>query len=66
MSVYLAPIDFDPATHPIPSRHWFGAEGSIQEVNDQKFNTFAGIDPEAIAAAGGGRVPPAPLHEVSR
>ncbi len=66
MSVYPAPIDFDPATHPILSRHWFGAKRSIQAVNDQKFNTCAGIDPEAIAAAGGGRVPPTPLHEVPR
>lgn len=66
MSVYPTPIDFDPATHPILSLHWFGAERSIQTVIDQKLDTYAGIDPEAIAAAGGSRVPPVPLHEVPR
>ncbi len=60
MSVYPAPIDFDPATHPVLSRHWFGAKRSIRTIIDRK------IDPEAIAAASGGRVPPAPLHEVPR
>ncbi len=43
-----------------------GAERSIQTVIDQKLDTYAGLDPEAIEATGGDDFWPPPLHEVPR
>ena len=41
-----------------------GAEFGIQTVIDRKLDTYAEIDPEALAAAGGDDFWPAPLSEV--
>ncbi len=64
MSVYPAPVNFDPATHPILSRHWFGAERSIQTVIDQNLDTYAEIEPETLEVTGGDGFWPAPVREV--
>ena len=60
MSVYPAPVNFDPATHSILSRHWFGTKRSIQTIIDRK------LEPEVLEATGGDGFWPAPLHEVRR
>ncbi len=66
MSVHTAPVNFDPAIYPILSRHWFCAERSIQTVIDQKLDTYADLDLEALEATGGDKFWPAPLNMVER
>ncbi len=66
MSVNTAPVNFDPAIYPILSRHWFCAERSIQTVIDQKLDTYADLDLEALEATGGDKFWPAPLNMVER
>ena len=66
MSVHTAPVNFDPAIYPILSRHWFGAERSIQTVIDQKLDTYADLDLEALEATGGDKFWPAPLNMIER
>ena len=43
-----------------------GAERSIQTVIDSKLDRYVGLDPEALAATGGGDFPPVPIHEVQQ
>ena len=40
-----------------------GAERSIMTAIDQKLDTYAEIEPEALEATGGGSFWPSPLHE---
>ncbi len=62
MSVNTVPINFDAATNPILSEHWFGIE-PVHPVY-QKINTY--IEPEVLEAAGGDDFPSLPIHEVER
>ncbi len=41
-----------------------GVERSIMTLIDQKLDTYAEIEPEALAATGAGDFWPLPLHEV--
>ena len=66
MSVHTAPVNFDPAIYPILSRHWCCAERGIQTVVDQKLDTYADLDLEALEATGGDKFWPAPLNMVER
>jgi hypothetical protein len=43
-----------------------GSERGITSIVDQKLDTYAGLDPEAIEATGGDDFWPPPLHEVPR
>ncbi len=43
-----------------------GAERGITTIIDRKLERYAELDPEAMAAAGGGDFWPAPMHEVRR
>ena len=48
-----APINFDAATHPIISRHWFGIDPPRQIT--QATVDVAAFDTDALELAGGGR-----------
>ena len=41
-----------------------GAERSIMAIIDKKLETYVSIEPVALKVAGGGQLPPVPLHEV--
>ncbi len=43
-----------------------GAERSIQTLIDQKIDTYASLDSEALEVTGGDGFWPAPLHDVRR
>ena len=64
MSVNTVPINFDPATHPILSQHWFGIEPL--HPFERKFNTYIEIEPEVIEAADRDEFWQPPLHGVER
>ncbi len=41
-----------------------GAERGIATIIERKVERYAGLDPEALEAAGGDRFPPLPIHVV--
>ncbi len=68
-----APIDFDPGTHPIISKHWFGIEPprpvAEDEVDagadlDSALEDYERLTPDLLNAVGGDHFPPVPIQEV--